>query len=83
MNKDTKSQRDDAMKEYVDEEMKSEMKRWRGSEKITNHISKENQVHWGGGGGPEIKIGENVLKHILVLEILKSNKMFEIGKNLL
>ena len=34
----------------------------------------------GGGGGPCLKVAQNVPKHILVLDFLKSNESFEIGK---
>ena len=31
--------------------------------------------------GPKMKVDQNVLKHILVLEFLKSDEMIELGKN--
>ena len=35
----------------------------------------------GGGRGPKIKVAQNGLKHILVLEFLKSNEICKVGKN--
>ena len=35
---------------------------------------------WGGGGGiPGSRVTQNILKHILVLEFLKSKEIFEIS----
>ena len=59
------------MKQFGDEEMKSEMK---GIQKCI----KPNLQIWKGGES-KMKVAQN-LKHILVLQFLKSKEHFEIGK---
>ena len=69
------------MKDYGDEEWDEKMKGvWKC---IKPNLQRTKYSGSGGGeGGPEIKVAQNVLKHILVLEFLKSDEIFKIRKKL-
>ena len=53
-------------------EKRSEMK---GSKNISSQICREPSLIWGRGEHPKMKVAQNVLKHILVLELLKSEEI--------
>ena len=56
-------------------EMKSEMKRVRKC--IEPNLVRTKSG--GGGRGPKIKVAQNGLKHIFLLEFLKSDEILKIG----
>ena len=41
---------------------------WSGGPNLYQAKFARNQVQWGSAGGPKIKVAQNGLKHILVLE---------------
>ena len=55
-------------------------KSYRDTMKLNNSEMKRWKFTWGGGCGPCLKVAQNVPKHILVMDFLKSNESFEIGK---
>ena len=64
---------DEKKQQYLDEEMESEVKR-RGLKTYQVKSAEVRGWRW----GPKIKVAQNVLKYILDLEFLKSNKMFKL-----
>ena len=63
--------------EKWDEEMKSEIKIWKASKNVSCRIWHDLIFR---GRVPKIKVAQDGLKQILVLEFLKSDEICEIGK---
>ena len=49
-----------------------------GSEFVSSQVFKEPSVIWGGGGSKINQVTQNVMKHVFVLDLWKSD---EIGEN--